>query len=192
MLSSPSIYKSPSEFISKPHINYEPKDPPVENDSIKVEGQEITIPNIESMPGYDSALGTQSPFDVQDSPDLDPSPNPGEGVNPNPNPGTGTGGGTTGGGTLPSLPSWGSGLDFSPITQGVFVDKFPFCLAKDVGDIISVFDVDPKAPVFKIPFVSEELTFDLTEFELWFDIMRFFILIGFIISLIVLTRGIIG
>ena len=39
---------------------------------------------------------------------------------------------------LPSLPSWGSGLDFSPITQGVFTDKFPFCLAKDVKDIISI------------------------------------------------------
>ena len=98
--------------------------------------------------------------------------------------------------TIPLAPNlclyFSTGLDFSPITQGVFTDKFPFCLAKDVVDIISVFNVDPKAPVFKIPFVSEEFTIDFTEFELWFYIMRFFILIGFIISLIVLTRGIIG
>ena len=97
--------------------------------------------------------------------------------------------------SLPSLPSWGGGIDFSPITEGVFTDKFPFCLAKDVKDIISVFDVPSrnlKEPIFKVPFLGEELVLDFTEFKLWFDIIKFFVLIGFIISLIVLTRGIIG
>lgn len=93
---------------------------------------------------------------------------------------------------LPSLPSWGSGLDFSPITEVVFTDKFPFCLAKDVSDIISVFDIPAKEPIFKVPFLGDEVVLDMTEFKLLFDIVKFFVLIGFIISLIVLTRGIIG
>lgn len=93
---------------------------------------------------------------------------------------------------LEIFPPWGGGIDFSPVTQSSFTDKFPFSLASDIKNILDVFDVEPIPPKFTVPILGEEVNLDLTEFNVWASIVRFFVLIGFIISLINITRKVIG
>lgn len=93
---------------------------------------------------------------------------------------------------LPEFPHFGNGIDFSPITESNISDKFPFCLAKDLSDIIKVFDVPEKEPIFKFNFLNEVYEIDFTQFKLLADIIKFFVLVTFIFGLIKITRGIIG
>lgn len=90
------------------------------------------------------------------------------------------------------FPPWGGGIDFTPVTQSSFSEKFPFSLASDVKGILEMFNVDSKAPIFKVPLVTEEVEIDLSQFTVWASIIRLFILLGFVVCLINLTRKVIG
>ena len=90
-------------------------------------------------------------------------------------------------GILPSFPSFGDSLDFSPMYLTNVTEKFPFSLPWDIGRLIKKFDVEPVAPVFEVPIVSETITLDLTEFSELASIVRFFVLIGFILALIFIS-----
>ena len=90
-------------------------------------------------------------------------------------------------GILPAFPSFGDSLDFSPMHLTNVTEKFPFSLPWDIGRLIQKFDVEPVAPVFEVPIISETITLDLTEFSELASIIRFFVLIGFILSLIFIS-----
>lgn len=90
------------------------------------------------------------------------------------------------------FPPWGQGINFKPVTQINFTDKFPFCLASDIKGIVNIFNVSPKAPVFDVPIVTEKIKIDLSQFTTWANIIKFFVLIGFVLCLINITRKVIG
>lgn len=90
------------------------------------------------------------------------------------------------------FPPWGEGINFKPVTQINFTDKFPFCLASDVKGLINIFNVKPKAPIFEVPIFTEKLKIDLSQFTTWANIIKFFVLIGFVLCLINITRKVIG
>lgn len=82
------------------------------------------------------------------------------------------------------FPSYGDSLDFSPLYATGITDKFPFSLPWDFGRLLDCFNLEPTAPVFKVPIVSETITIDLSEFDEWANIVRFFVFIGFLFVLI--------
>jgi hypothetical protein len=91
------------------------------------------------------------------------------------------------------FPPWGEGINFKPVTQNLkFADRFPFCLPSDLKNIIEVFNVAPKAPKFTVNIVTEKIEIDLTQFNVWANIIRFFIAISFVACLIVITRRLIS
>lgn len=96
------------------------------------------------------------------------------------------------GGIIPSFPSFGDSLDFSPMYLTNINEKFPFSLPWDIGRLINKFDIEPKAPVFKVPIVTSEIELDLTIFDEWANIARFFVLIGFALSLILISTKLLG
>lgn len=85
---------------------------------------------------------------------------------------------------FPPFPSFGDSLDFSPMYLSGITEKFPFSLPWDVGRILDKFDVSPVAPKFEFPILGESLVIDLTIFDEWANIGRFFVLIGFVVFLI--------
>lgn len=99
-----------------------------------------------------------------------------------------------------SLPTSAS-LDFTPlmVAGSTFTNKFPFSLAWDLSRIVKIFDVEPKAPKFTFDLSSIKtakqgtgLTIDLTMFNEWANIGRWFLLLGYIVTLILISRNIIG
>lgn len=98
---------------------------------------------------------------------------------------TGTGEGTGTGGI--TFPSFGDSIDFSPFELSGITEKFPFSLPWDLGRLISSFDVTPKAPTFDVPIVSEKITVDLTQFDEWANIVRYFVQISLICTLIYIS-----
>ena len=96
------------------------------------------------------------------------------------------------GGIIPPFPSFGDSLDFSPMYLTNINEKFPFSLPWDIGRLIEKFDVEPKAPIFKVPIVTSDIELDLTIFDEWANIVRFFILIGFALSLILISTKLLG
>ena len=85
---------------------------------------------------------------------------------------------------IPEFPSFGNSLDFSPLYMTNIKDKFPFSLPWDFKNLINMFDVDPVAPKFEVPFLGNNITLDFSYFEEWAIIIRFFILISFTATLI--------
>ncbi|HCQ6135216.1 TPA: hypothetical protein OL464_003718 [Clostridioides difficile] len=81
------------------------------------------------------------------------------------------------------------GIDFGPLVDAMsnFKDKFPFSLPWDLGRIFQTFDVTPKAPVWEVTLISAKFTIDMTIFEKFFDISRFFIYLSFLVSLIFIS-----
>lgn len=76
-------------------------------------------------------------------------------------------------------------------------DKFPFCVPFDLIDCVKVWNVQPKKPVFEIPFevkslgIKEIIVVDLTVFDSVTSFLRFLILLSYIAFLVVLTRNIV-
>ena len=93
---------------------------------------------------------------------------------------------------LPSFPSFGEELDFSPLYMTNIKDKFPFSLPWDFKNLINMFDVDPVAPKFEVPFLGNNITLDFSYFEEWATIIRFFILISFNVTLIFISTKLKG
>lgn len=101
-------------------------------------------------------------------------------------------GGGTGTDTFPAFPSFGDSLDFTPLQVSNISEKFPFSLPWDIGRLLNKFDVDPVTPKFNIPFFNEKIPIDLSYFDELANIARFFILLGFILSLIFISTKLKG
>lgn len=87
-------------------------------------------------------------------------------------------------------------LDKFKMPTGIF-GKFPFCIPYDIYHAFSIMAVYPEAPVFELPFKFERLgidytiTIDFADYYYLANIMRWFLSMLFIISLIVGTRKLI-
>ena len=82
---------------------------------------------------------------------------------------------------FPGFPQFDfSGLDLSPISNLFedFKSKFPFSVPFDIYNLLSVFVVEPKAPIFEVPIFTETIKFDLSIFEEWANIIRMFFVFG--------------
>lgn len=87
-------------------------------------------------------------------------------------------------------------IDFSPL-QISLLDKFPFSLPFDLFNTFKSFLAEKEVPNFKISFDeglvgSATFELDFTPFSKLAAILRYFILIYFLVNLIKLTRNIIG
>lgn len=76
-------------------------------------------------------------------------------------------------------------------------DKFPFCVPFDLIDCVKAWNVSERAPVFEVPFVvdsagvNEMVVIDLTIFDPVIVLLRWLVLISYIVFLIVVTRQLI-
>lgn len=86
-----------------------------------------------------------------------------------------------------TFPSFGDSLDFSPFELSGITERFPFSLPWDIGRLIGSLDVEPKAPVFDIPIVSEKIKLDLSSFDDWANIVRWFLTLSLIATLIYIS-----
>ena len=86
----------------------------------------------------------------------------------------------------------GDKLDFSPLYVTNIKDKFPFSLPWDFKRVIDIFDVEPIAPRFEVPLVTETIEIDFSYFEEWATIIRFFITIIFTSTLIFISTKLKG
>lgn len=148
-------------------------------------GDLVVSPGDVFNPTYDLPIGGVIDFPLVENPSISidkevsiPTEGAGEGA------GEGTGDIT--------FPSFGDSIDFSPLEATGITDKFPFSLPWDIQRILGIFNVEPKAPVFNVPIVTEKVKIDLTEFDDWAVIVRFFVFVGFIISLIMISTKLKG
>ncbi|HBF0287497.1 TPA: hypothetical protein ACHSYA_003792 [Clostridioides difficile] len=125
----------------------------------------VTVPKVEN-PSLDAGDNIVIPGDSVVDPPVDPPIDPP--INPD----------------VPIV-----GIDFGPLVDAMsnFKDKFPFSLPWDLGRIFQTFDVTPKAPVWEVTLISAKFTIDMTIFEKFFDISRFFIYLSFLVSLIFIS-----
>ena len=100
---------------------------------------------------------------------------------------TGTGEGVGEGTGSITFPSFGDSIDFSPLASSGITEKFPFSLPWDLGRLLGIFDVQPTAPIFKFPILGQSLVIDLTIFDEWASIGRFFVSISYVVFLIFIT-----
>lgn len=153
-----------------------------------VPGDVVLSPGDVLNPPYDLPIDGTVDLPVVDIPSIgvgDSVTIPGEGaIDPPINPPIDT--------PFPPFPSFGNSLDFSPMYLTGVTEKFPFSLPWDIGRLINKFDVEPKAPIFELPLVDEKISLDLTIFDEWANIGRFFILIGFVLSLILISTKLLG
>jgi len=116
---------------------------------------------------------------------------------------TGTGeetntGEDTGENTALSTAIIGTGsLDFSGFIGITLKDVFPFCIPFDLVECVSQLVAAPKAPCFTVDFSGTAMasagtvTLDLARFEGLAKIVRYFVFLGFIVGLIMITRNLI-
>jgi hypothetical protein len=83
----------------------------------------------------------------------------------------------------PSVP-----LDLSPLEGIVVEDKFPFSLPWDLVNSINCLVASPQVPRWEVPIKDEVIVIDFSQFEPLAKIVRFFVTITFVVSLIILTR----
>lgn len=95
------------------------------------------------------------------------------------------------------LPSKDKSLDFTPLKTIGIEDKFPFCIPFDLRNSFKNLSATPKAPKWDIEFDKKyfigggSFSIDFAKFEAWAEIIRWGVLVAFIISLILITRKII-
>lgn len=92
------------------------------------------------------------------------------------------------------IPDTVSKIDFSPLNVPI-TKKFPFCIPWDLRDAVVSFSAPPVPPVFtfSLTFFGDEypIVWDFAIFDEFAEITRFFVLIGFVVGLILATRGLI-
>lgn len=92
------------------------------------------------------------------------------------------------------IPDTVSKIDFSPLNVPI-TNKFPFCIPWDLRDAVVAFSAPPVPPVFtfSLTFFGDEypIVWDFAIFDEFAEITRFFVLIGFVVGLILATRGLI-
>jgi hypothetical protein len=79
-------------------------------------------------------------------------------------------------------------LDLSPLEGIVIKDKFPFSLPWDLVNSVSCLVASPQVPRWEVPIKDEIIVIDFSQFEPLAKIVRFFVTITFVVSLIILTR----
>ena len=147
---------------------------------------ESQIYNSNKLPVIDSTIKDKlnidygASLDLEKVPSPEPSPEPSPDPSPDPSPG------------FPSFPNMGDKLDFSPLYVTNIKDKFPFSLPWDFKRVIDIFDVEPIAPRFEVPLVTETIEIDFSYFEEWATIIRFFITIIFTSTLIFISTKLKG
>lgn len=83
------------------------------------------------------------------------------------------------------------------------VTKFPFSLPRDILLVVTLFEADPVAPVWEIPFradfggptgitVDEPFTIDFTDFEDAVDVLKWFLSLVWVFGLAMLTPKVLG
>ena len=154
--------------------------------------------NVNKLPTIDSNIKDElnieygESLDLEKAPSPDPSPEPSPDPSPEPSPEPDPSPDNGNGNEFPSFPNMGDKLDFSPLYVTNINDKFPFSLPWDFKRIIDVFDVEPVAPSFEVPLVTETIEIDFSYFEEWALIIRFFILIIFTSTLIFISTKLKG
>lgn len=92
------------------------------------------------------------------------------------------------------IPDTVSKIDFSPLNVPI-TKKFPFSIPFDLANMFQNFSAGGEPPKWDINLVfmdySQTVTIDFSIFEKWAEILRFFVLIGFNIGLILVTRNLI-
>ncbi|MEM0173241.1 MAG: hypothetical protein QXI16_01900, partial [Sulfolobaceae archaeon] len=79
----------------------------------------------------------------------------------------------------------------------LIMSKFPFSIPFDLYNAFSVLQTTVKEPIFTIPIVlpsaniSEEINLDLTEYNVLIQLVRWLVLLGFVLMLIVITRNLV-
>lgn len=79
-------------------------------------------------------------------------------------------------------------VDLSPLEGIIVSDKFPFCLPWDLMRSVQVLTSSPRVPYWELPIKGEKIVIDFSMFEPLARIVRFFVVLTFIVSLIILTR----
>ena len=88
-------------------------------------------------------------------------------------------------------------IDFKGINSVDLKGIFPFCIPWDIMAVISFLKAPPEAPVFKIPFKYEKLGIDYTlvvdfnNYVALSRILRTFLALMYLISLVYLSRGLV-
>ncbi len=109
---------------------------------------------------------------------------------------TGTGEGTDTPETpvVPALPTAPSFIDGLTLPTTSWTEKFPFSIPFDAVRIFSQLQVEPIKPVFVIPYkygsiVDEQITIDLSKFEVLFAAIKWLTYVVFLLGLMQVTRN---
>ncbi|MFQ4188613.1 hypothetical protein C3O92_18920 [Clostridioides difficile] len=81
-------------------------------------------------------------------------------------------------------------VDFSPLWESMqnIKNKFPFSLPWDIYSLFVGFDVEPVAPKWELPILGNKVSLDFSNFNEWSNIVKFFVYVSFLISLIVISN----
>jgi hypothetical protein len=102
---------------------------------------------------------------------------------------------------VPGTPTYdppSTSLNLQPLLGLDLSDRFPFCLPFDLVGSIQALSASATAPKWTINFDKSyyvgggQLTIDFSQFELWAKIIRYFLLLAFVVTLILVTRKLIG
>ncbi|HGS9923487.1 TPA: hypothetical protein ACMVDZ_003188 [Clostridioides difficile] len=81
-------------------------------------------------------------------------------------------------------------ISFSPLWESMknIKGKFPFSLPWDIYSLFIGFDVEPVAPKWELPILNNKVVLDFSNFNEWANIVKFFVYVSFLISLIVISN----
>ncbi|HCU2997210.1 TPA: hypothetical protein OUM89_004084 [Clostridioides difficile] len=89
---------------------------------------------------------------------------------------------------IPDIPA--VDINFSPLWESMknIKNKFPFSLPWDIFNLFIGFDVEPVAPKWELPVLNNKVVLDFSNFDEWANIVKFFVYVSFLISLIVISN----
>lgn len=185
------VTKTPSSVVSDYVPNLESPGAPPLTIPGNPEGSVVLNPDDLIGTDWDSIKDKVTGGEVALDPAPNPNPNPNPDTNPNPdsNPNPGVGDLST------EIPN-DIKLDFSPLYVS-FAQKFPFCIPFDLVNSIRSFSVSRETPKFNVFFDETvflgggSFTIDFSKFTVIAAILRYFILLSFLVSLVKVTRDLI-
>ena len=185
------VTKTPSSVVSDYVPNLESPGAPPLTIPGNPEGSVVLNPDDLIGTDWDSIKDKVTGGEVALDPVPNPNPNPNPDTNPNPdsNPNPGVGDLGT------EIPN-DIKLDFSPLYVS-FAQKFPFCIPFDLVNSIRSFSVSRETPKFNVFFDETvflgggSFTIDFSKFTVIAAILRYFILLSFLVSLVKVTRDLI-
>lgn len=89
---------------------------------------------------------------------------------------------------IPDIPA--VDINFSPLWESMknIKNKFPFSLPWDIFNLFIGFDVEPVALKWELPILNNKVVLDFSNFDEWANIVKFFVYVSFLISLIVISN----